>query len=138
MEAEGAGLFHPAVEPGAELPPGALIGWLLEAGEATARRRCPARRGRDRGARRERDAGRPQPTGRQPPQARTGRLFSSPNARRVARDRGIDVALLTGTGPGGRIITADVLDARRRAHRQRRPGSGRSRRWSGGTPPRPG
>jgi pyruvate/2-oxoglutarate dehydrogenase complex dihydrolipoamide acyltransferase (E2) component len=29
----------------------------------------------------------------------------------VARDRGIDVALLTGTGPGGRIITADVLDA---------------------------
>ncbi len=34
VEAEGSGLFHPAVEPGAELPPGALIGWLLEAGEA--------------------------------------------------------------------------------------------------------
>jgi pyruvate dehydrogenase E2 component (dihydrolipoamide acetyltransferase) len=38
-------------------------------------------------------------------------VFSSPNARRVARERGIDVTLLTGTGPGGRIITADVLDA---------------------------
>ena len=26
VEAEGSGLFHPAVAPGAELPPGALIG----------------------------------------------------------------------------------------------------------------
>src|SRR6202042_3748986 len=34
VEAEGSGLFHPAVESGAELPPGALIGWLLEVGEA--------------------------------------------------------------------------------------------------------
>ena len=34
VEAEGSGLFHPVVESGAELPPGALIGWLLEAGEA--------------------------------------------------------------------------------------------------------
>ena len=33
VEAEGSGLFHPAVESGVELPPGALIGWLLEAGE---------------------------------------------------------------------------------------------------------
>ena len=33
VEAEGAGLFHPAVDSGVELPPGALIGWLLEAGE---------------------------------------------------------------------------------------------------------
>ena len=38
-------------------------------------------------------------------------MFSSPNARRVARERGIDITLLTGTGPVGRIITADVLDA---------------------------
>ena len=29
----------------------------------------------------------------------------------MARERGIDVKQLTGTGPGGRIITADVLDA---------------------------
>ena len=34
----------------------------------------------------------------------------------MARDRGIDVALLNGTGPGGRIITADVLDAAAAAH----------------------
>jgi pyruvate dehydrogenase E2 component (dihydrolipoamide acetyltransferase) len=29
----------------------------------------------------------------------------------VARERGIDITQLNGTGPGGRIITADVLDA---------------------------
>ena len=33
VAAAGTGLFHPAVQSGAELPPGALIGWLLEAGE---------------------------------------------------------------------------------------------------------
>jgi pyruvate dehydrogenase E2 component (dihydrolipoyllysine-residue acetyltransferase) len=87
VEAEGSGLFHPAVEPGAELPPGALIGWLLEAGEAPPGQASPAA----------------------PPSVQhNGRLFSSPNARRVARERGIDVTQLTGTGPGGRIITADV------------------------------
>ena len=38
-------------------------------------------------------------------------MFASPNARRVAREREVDITQLTGTGPGGRIITADVLDA---------------------------
>jgi pyruvate/2-oxoglutarate dehydrogenase complex dihydrolipoamide acyltransferase (E2) component len=125
VEAEGSGLFHPAVEAGAELPPGALIGWLLEAGEAPP------------------GAGEAPPgvqAGQAPPGAapatatetavatapetatatstgtpanarNNGRLFSSPNARRVARERGLDITQLTGTGPGGRIITADVLDA---------------------------
>ena len=99
VEAEASGLFHPAVESGAELPPGALIGWLLEAGEAPP--------------------GAPATTPAEtPPEAQTAegaqttqRLFSSPNARRVARERGLDITQLTGTGPGGRIITADVLDA---------------------------
>jgi pyruvate dehydrogenase E2 component (dihydrolipoamide acetyltransferase) len=40
------------------------------------------------------------------------RVFASPAARRVARERGIDVELLAGkgTGPGGRIVEKDVLD----------------------------
>ncbi|HEU5267592.1 MAG TPA: biotin/lipoyl-containing protein, partial [Jatrophihabitans sp.] len=33
VEAEGEGLFHPAVQAGVELPPGALVGWLLAEGE---------------------------------------------------------------------------------------------------------
>jgi pyruvate dehydrogenase E2 component (dihydrolipoamide acetyltransferase) len=42
---------------------------------------------------------------------RTGRLFSSPAARRVASERGVDIGSLTGTGPGGRIMKKDVLAA---------------------------
>uniref|UniRef100_A0A2A4Z9A4 Acetyltransferase component of pyruvate dehydrogenase complex n=1 Tax=OCS116 cluster bacterium TaxID=2030921 RepID=A0A2A4Z9A4_9PROT len=37
--------------------------------------------------------------------------FSSPLARRVAGLEGIDISLVTGTGPNGRIIKRDVLDA---------------------------
>ena len=40
-----------------------------------------------------------------------GRLRTSPLARRVARELGVDVARLTGSGPGGRIIEADVRSA---------------------------
>ena len=36
------------------------------------------------------------------------RLFASPLARRLARERGIDLATLTGTGPNGRIRRRDV------------------------------
>jgi pyruvate dehydrogenase E2 component (dihydrolipoamide acetyltransferase) len=41
----------------------------------------------------------------------SGRLFSSPLARRVAKENGIDPASLQGTGPGGRIVRRDVQDA---------------------------
>lgn len=36
------------------------------------------------------------------------RLFASPLARRIARDRGIDLAAVTGSGPHGRIVLSDV------------------------------
>jgi len=41
-----------------------------------------------------------------------GRVFASPLARRLARERGIDLAALTGSGPHGRIVKADVEHAR--------------------------
>ncbi len=37
-----------------------------------------------------------------------GYIKASPLAKRLARERGIDLATLTGTGPGGRVIEADV------------------------------
>lgn len=49
-----------------------------------------------------------------PPQTsnRAGdRVFASPLARRIAADAGLDIASVTGTGPHGRIIRADVEDA---------------------------
>ena len=40
-----------------------------------------------------------------------GRVKASPLARRIARERGVDLATLSGSGPGGRIIKADVEGA---------------------------
>jgi pyruvate dehydrogenase E2 component (dihydrolipoamide acetyltransferase) len=37
-----------------------------------------------------------------------GRIKASPLARRIARERGIDLAQLSGTGPEGRIVAEDV------------------------------
>src|SRR5439155_26136668 len=37
-----------------------------------------------------------------------GRVKASPLARRIARERGIDLGGLAGSGPGGRIVKADV------------------------------
>ena len=36
------------------------------------------------------------------------RRFVSPLVRRLARERGVDLASLTGTGPGGRVVRADL------------------------------
>ena len=43
--------------------------------------------------------------------AAAGEVRASPIARRLARERGVDLAALTGSGPGGRIVEADVLAA---------------------------
>jgi len=46
---------------------------------------------------------------RQPEPTRDGgRVKASPLARRIARERGIDLASLSGTGPEGRIVAEDV------------------------------
>ena len=39
------------------------------------------------------------------------RIFASPVARKIAQEKGIDLALLKGSGPGGRIIQTDVISA---------------------------
>jgi pyruvate dehydrogenase E2 component (dihydrolipoamide acetyltransferase) len=49
--------------------------------------------------------GGPAPTA---PTGDNGRVKASPVARRLAREKGVDIATLTGTGPGGRIVKADV------------------------------
>ncbi len=41
-----------------------------------------------------------------------GRIFSSPLARRLAKDAGIDLGRITGTGPHGRVIARDVEGAK--------------------------
>ncbi len=38
----------------------------------------------------------------------TGRVFASPLAKRIAADRGVDLSVIAGSGPRGRIIKRDV------------------------------
>jgi pyruvate dehydrogenase E2 component (dihydrolipoamide acetyltransferase) len=41
-----------------------------------------------------------------------GRIFSSPLARRLAKEAGIELGRITGSGPHGRVIARDVEDAK--------------------------
>jgi pyruvate dehydrogenase E2 component (dihydrolipoamide acetyltransferase) len=117
VEAEDNGVFHPVVAVGSDLPPGTLIGWLLAEGEALPE----AAAGRaDRAADAATDLVVAEPGATVPADSAperpgstqsAGRLFASPNAKRVARERGVDIETLHGTGPNGRIVTADVLEA---------------------------
>jgi pyruvate dehydrogenase E2 component (dihydrolipoamide acetyltransferase) len=52
----------------------------------------------------------PTPAARPTPAAATA-VRTSPLARAMARDHGVDLATITGTGPGGRIVRADVESA---------------------------
>ncbi len=47
-----------------------------------------------------------------PKSADGGRIFASPLARRIAAEKGIDLAGVTGSGPHGRIVKADVEGAK--------------------------
>ncbi|MCJ2116963.1 pyruvate dehydrogenase complex dihydrolipoamide acetyltransferase [Methylobacterium sp. J-001] len=47
-----------------------------------------------------------------PPQGDGGRVFASPLARRIAKQEGVDLAAVSGSGPHGRIIARDVQAAK--------------------------
>jgi len=50
----------------------------------------------------------PEPAAEARPFEPGGRIKASPLARRIARERGVDLAGITGTGPDGRIVAEDV------------------------------
>ena len=52
----------------------------------------------------------PQPSATPKPEG--ARVFASPLARRIARQKGIDIAALLGSGPHGRIVLKDVETAK--------------------------
>ncbi|MBS1894548.1 MAG: 2-oxo acid dehydrogenase subunit E2 [Actinobacteria bacterium] len=51
------------------------------------------------------------PTPSSAPETQGERVKASPLARRVAEEKGVDLSSLTGSGPGGRIVKADVEGA---------------------------
>lgn len=92
-------------KPGEELREGAVIAVIGASGEAappTGQAETPA-------------AGAPAgPAGAAVPPAADadGRIKASPLARRVAEEKGLDLSRVSGSGPGGRIVKADVDDFR--------------------------
>jgi pyruvate dehydrogenase E2 component (dihydrolipoyllysine-residue acetyltransferase) len=60
----------------------------------------------------------PEKTAPAPKPARAGeRVLASPLAKRIAQDKGIDLSSITGSGPRGRIVKADVEGAPKAAPR---------------------
>jgi pyruvate dehydrogenase E2 component (dihydrolipoamide acetyltransferase) len=55
-------------------------------------------------------------TAKAPEPSNGGRIKASPLAKKVAAEKGVALATLTGTGPGGRIVRQDVLNAPANGH----------------------
>jgi pyruvate dehydrogenase E2 component (dihydrolipoamide acetyltransferase) len=53
-----------------------------------------------------------------------GRIFASPLARRLAKNAGVDLAALSGSGPHGRIVKSDIEAALQRGGNMARPKAG--------------
>jgi pyruvate dehydrogenase E2 component (dihydrolipoamide acetyltransferase) len=58
------------------------------------------------------DEGAPAPVAKGEAAHSNGRVFSSPLARRLANDAGIDIGRISGSGPHGRVIARDVEQAK--------------------------
>lgn len=50
----------------------------------------------------------PQPVAAQSPSSRNGRTVVSPRARKLAKEMGVDLSKVSGSGPHGRIVAEDV------------------------------
>ena len=118
VEADATGvLLKIAVQEG-EVPVGQTVAVIGEQGEEVAievapeepqtegSRRSP--RATRSGSGRERGVRAGGTAVRQRRDALDGRIKASPLARRIARERGVDLAQLRGTGPDGRIVAEDV------------------------------
>lgn len=114
VESTGAGLLKQAAIVGEEYDCGVQVGWLLAEGEeapaavapvaAAPAAAAPASvNGAANGA-----AAVAVATVVTARRGDGGRLLASPNAKRIAKERGIDLTVLAGTGPGGRITSEDV------------------------------
>ncbi|MBV8562468.1 MAG: 2-oxo acid dehydrogenase subunit E2, partial [Actinobacteria bacterium] len=115
VEAEASGVLLKIAVAQGEVPVGQTVAFIGEAGEEVPvvaetpkeeGSRGPARdEERERGA--EASAA-PAEAAPEPAQTSNGRIKASPLARRIARERGIDLAAVRGTGPDGRIVAEDV------------------------------
>jgi pyruvate dehydrogenase E2 component (dihydrolipoyllysine-residue acetyltransferase) len=111
VESPGDGILSSvSAREGAVIPVGQTIAWLLAPGEAPPLATAPTQTGRRQdsaaGGSSAANAGASTPTAPVPTELRI-----SPKARRLARERGVDVTRLRGSGPGGEILAEDILQA---------------------------
>ncbi len=101
VEAGRAGhLLELRAEPGDEIGEGAVIAVIGRPGEATAPAEQPAAAPPEAA---------PAPTATNGSAITAdGRIKASPLAKRIAADKGIDLSRVSGSGPGGRIVKADL------------------------------
>jgi pyruvate dehydrogenase E2 component (dihydrolipoamide acetyltransferase) len=106
VEAEATGVLLKIAVAEGEVPVGETIAFIGKEGE-TVEVTAPAPKAKPKT---EKKLEEPKPEREQaPPSSSTnGRIKASPLARRIARERGIELESLRGTGPDGRIVAEDV------------------------------
>jgi pyruvate/2-oxoglutarate dehydrogenase complex dihydrolipoamide acyltransferase (E2) component len=115
--APAAGFLHHVVEVGANLQVEAVMGYILAEGEAPPTSEVEQLSSRMPGADQAITSPTPKPlqpadTTVIPSTTTSGRatdVRASPIAKRLAAQHGIDLTCVAGSGPGGRIVEADVL-----------------------------
>ena len=113
VEAPASGvLVRVTASPDDDIPVGQVIALIVEPGESpTPQRETPAPSGGRRRQTRARKATRPRATAKT--EAGTGsgngRTLASPAAKRLAKERGLDLTGVRGTGPEGAVVARDVL-----------------------------
>ena len=92
------------------VPVGQTIAWLLKPGESVPQQGAPTQTGRTGAAAAPpAAAAAAAPAAAEPASAAGARI--SPKARKLAREHGLDIATIKGSGPGGEILADDILKA---------------------------
>jgi pyruvate dehydrogenase E2 component (dihydrolipoamide acetyltransferase) len=113
MEIESPGdgvLAGVKVQPGAEVPVGRTIAWIVRPGEVPPADEVATASGRKTTAAAP-SAGSFPAFANQGGQSITQAVKISPKARRLASERGVKLADVQGSGPGGEILASDILAA---------------------------
>ena len=95
------------------VPVGQTIAWLLKPGESVPLQGTPVQTGRT-GAAAAPSASAPVGASAGPGPAEPGSAAGarlSPKARKLAREHGVDIAQVKGSGPGGEILADDIMKA---------------------------
>ena len=108
VDADASGTVRHSVETGINLAPGDVVGYIYEAGEPIPEASLTIAVTEPAIGIEAAQTAQVKPSA-PPVVAVTGRLKSSPAARRLAGELKVDITALTGTGPAGRIVEADVL-----------------------------